>query len=138
MSKIGIFPLVGDLLHTGHIYALEIAKGYCDKLIVLLNCVPDNKIPIESIFERWARLNSNKYVNEIIPYGGEKDLLSIIKTLPHNVRFVGDDYINKDFTGRSFEVDNGIEIIFLSRKHNYSSTQLKERIKNEKDANDIC
>ena len=128
-KKIGIFPLVGDLLHTGHLYAISNAKNDCDHLIVLLNCVPDNKKPIETIFERWSRLASNINVDEIIPYEGEKDLLNIIKVIPHNIRFVGQDYISKNFTGKQFEEENGIEIKYIDREHSYSSTSLKERIK---------
>jgi glycerol-3-phosphate cytidylyltransferase len=127
--KIGIFPMVGDLLHTGHIYAINEAKESCDYLIVLLNCVPDGKQPVETIFERWSRLQFNKKVDEVIPYEGEKDLLNIIKTLKHHVRFVGGDYLGKDFTGREFEEDNGIQIHFLNRYHTYSSTELKNRMR---------
>jgi glycerol-3-phosphate cytidylyltransferase len=127
--KVGIYPMVGDLLHTGHIYALREAKSKCDRLIVLLNCVPDNKKPVESIFERYSRLESNKYVDYIIPYEGENDLLNIIKTLPHDIRFVGADYIGKDYTGREFEMNNNVETIYLKRNHDYSSTNLKSIIK---------
>lgn len=98
--RIGIFPMVGDLLHTGHLYAIQEAKANCDYLIVALNCVPDSKQPIESIFERWSRLKFNSLVDEIIPYQGESDLYNIILTVPHHIRFVGEDYKGKDFTGR--------------------------------------
>lgn len=127
--KIGIFPMVGDLLHTGHLYALEEAKNQCDYLIVLLNCVPDGKQPVETIFERWSRLNFNKEVDEIIPYQGEADLLNVIKTVKHDVRFVGGDYFGKDFTGRDFEENNNIQLCFINRDHGYSSTSLKNKIK---------
>lgn len=127
--KIGIYPLVGDLLHAGHIYAVQEAKQNCDHLIVLLNCLPDNKRPIETIFERWSRLRYLAGVDEIIPYQGEKDLLNVIKTVQHDIRFVGKDYFGKDFTGRDYEESVGIEIYFLNRSHEYSSTNLKERIK---------
>jgi glycerol-3-phosphate cytidylyltransferase len=127
--RIGIFPMVGDLLHTGHLYALEEAKRECDYLIVLLNCVPEGKQPVETIFERWSRLKFNKEVDEIIPYQGEADLLNIIKTVHHDVRFVGGDYFGKDFTGRDFEENHGIQLCFINRDHGYSSTELKNRIK---------
>lgn len=127
--KIGIFPLVGDLLHTGHLYAINEAKEECDYLIVLLNCVPDGKQPVETIFERWSRLKFNKQVDEVIPYEGEEDLLNIIKTVKHHVRFVGGDYFGKDFTGRDFEESRGIQIHFLQRQHEFSSTNLKNRMK---------
>jgi len=127
--RIGIYPLVGDLLHTGHIYAIQEAQLNCDYLIVLLNCLPDNKRPVETIFERWSRLRYLDGVDDIIPYQGEKDLLNVIKTIPHDVRFVGSDYRGKDFTGRDFEESNGVKIYFLKRNHEYSSTKLKERVK---------
>lgn len=126
--KIGIYPLVGDLLHTGHIYAIQEAKQNCDYLIILLNCVPDNKQPVETIFERWSRLKFINGVDEIIPYQGESDLLNIIKTLKYDIRFIGNDYIDKDFTGKNFEFYSKIEHYYLKRTHDYSSTNLKNRI----------
>lgn len=127
--RIGIYPLVGDLLHAGHIYAIQEAKMNCDYLVILLNCLPDNKSPVETVFERWSRLKYLNGIDDIIPYQGEKDLVNVIKTIPHDVRFVGSDYREKDFTGRDFEESNGIEIYFLKRHHEYSSTRLKEKIK---------
>lgn len=90
---VGLFPLVGDLLHTGHLCALKEAKEHCDYLIVALNVLPDNKSPIESVYERFVRLDSCKYVDKIIPYQGEKDLLLLINTLNYNIRFIGNDHI---------------------------------------------
>ena len=70
MKLIGFYPVVGDLLHAGHILALEEAKENCDYLIVGLNCAPDGKNPVQSIYERFIQLRAVKYVDEIIPYGG--------------------------------------------------------------------
>lgn len=142
--KTGIFPLVGDLLHPGHIVALNKAHKYCDLLIVLLNCTPDNKEPVETVYERWVRLNSIDAVDYIIPYSGEADLLNAIMTIDHQVRFLGSDYnIEKSdlyaddviagsigyATGEKWERDHDIEIIYIDRDHNWSSTELKNRIK---------
>jgi glycerol-3-phosphate cytidylyltransferase len=70
MKLIGFYPVVGDLLHAGHILALEEAKENCDYLIVGLNCSPDGKNPVQSIYERFIQLRAVKYIDEIIPYGG--------------------------------------------------------------------
>lgn len=145
--KTGIFPLVGDLLHPGHIVALNKARRHCDHLIVLLNCKPDNKEPIETVYERWVRLYSLSVIDEIIPYSGEADLLNAIKTIDHQVRFLGSDYNGQKehiygddilvarvgyATGEEWERDHDIEIVYIDRDHNWSSTELKNRIKNTK------
>ncbi len=129
--KVGIFPMVGDLLHLGHIKALEYAKTKCDYLIVALNCNPcDNKAknkPVESIYERFSRVDSLKVVDKVIPYEGEADLLLLLQTVSHDCRFVGADH-KDDYTGRAYECENGIEQITVPRSHNISSTLLRERI----------
>lgn len=81
--------MVGDLLHTGHILALQEAKSRCDYLIVGLNCKPDNKVPIQSIFERYMQLKAVKFVDEVIPYDGKKDLELIAASLTYHIRFLG-------------------------------------------------
>lgn len=93
--KIGFYPMVGDLLHTGHILALQEAKANCDYLIVGLNAKPDNKFPVQSLFERYIQLKAVKYVDEVIPYDGELDLQLICTALDYDIRFVGADYLNK-------------------------------------------
>ena len=129
MKKIGFYPMVGDLLHAGHIIALEEAKNNCDYLIVGLNCAPENKTPIQSIFERYIQLRGIKYVDEIIPYSGKKDLELLASSLHYDVRFLGEDYKEKDWDGKAVEVNLGKTPYFLQRKHFLSSTELKERIK---------
>lgn len=126
---IGFFPMVGDILHTGHILALKEAKSQCDYLIVGLNCKPNNKIPIQSVYERFIQLNAVKYVDEVIPYEGKKDLELLASSLKYNLRFLGEDYKDKDWDGKEIEAKLNIKPIFLSRKHNMSSTNLKQRIK---------
>ena len=128
--KIGFYPVVGDLLHTGHILALEEAKNNCDYLIVGLNCFPDNKKPIQSIYERFIQLRAVKYIDEIIPYQGRKDLELLASSLNYNIRFLGEDYKDKDWDGKTIETNLGKIPYFLKRQHSFSSTELKDRIIN--------
>ena len=132
--KTGMFPMVGDLLHLGHLYSLKVAKKCCEKLIVALNVDPtvDNpnkNKPVESPYERWFRLDSCKYVDEIIPYCGEEDLIRVLTTTYYDVRFVGDDHMD-NWTGKDYEDEVGIENLIISRRHGESSTSLKDRIVN--------
>lgn len=132
--RIGLFPMVADLLHVGHLKALEYAKKHCDYLIVALNCDPtiDNPNkhkPIESVYERYVRLDSTKYVDKIIPYCGEFDLLLLLKTTQYDVRFIGEDH-KDDWTGKKYEESVGIDAVIVPRQHNESSTNLRERIDN--------
>lgn len=126
--RIGFYPLVGDLLHAGHILAIEEAKRNCDYLIVGLNCMPDGKSPVQSVYERYIQLKAVKYINEIVPYCGRKDMELLVASLPYDIRFLGDDYRDKEWDGKAIEEKLGKEIYFLSRKHTLSSTELKQRI----------
>lgn len=126
--KIGFYPLVGDLLHTGHILAIEEAKNNCDYLIVGLNCLPNSKEPIQSIYERFMQLRAVKFIDEIIPYQGRKDLELLVSSLDYSVRFLGDDYRNKDWDGKEIEACLNKTPYFLHRQHCLSSTELKNRI----------
>jgi glycerol-3-phosphate cytidylyltransferase len=94
--KVGFYPMCADILHTGHILALEEAKQNCDYLIVGLNCKPDTKQPIQSIYERFMQLRAVRFVDEIIPYSGRKDLELVALSLSYDIRFVGEDYLGKD------------------------------------------
>ena len=127
--KIGFYPVVGDLLHTGHILALEEAKNNCDYLIVGLNCAPENKIPVQSIYERFMQLRAVKYIDEIIPYQGRKDLELLASSLNYHIRFLGEDYKDKDWDGKTIEAKLSKNPYFLKRQHNFSSAELKERVK---------
>lgn len=123
--KIGFTASSFDLLHSGHVLMLKESKDNCDYLIVGFNVNPENKTTVQSVYERYTQLEAVKYVDEIIPYGSENDLLDILKSRKIDIRFIGEDYVNKDFTGK----DLGIEIFYNSRKHNYSSSNLIKRIK---------
>lgn len=122
-----------DLLHAGHILMLREAKEQCDYLIVGLQTNPaidrpktKNK-PVQSIVERYVQLQAVKYVDEIIVYETEKDLEDLLMFLPLNIRFIGEEYHGKDFTGKQICVDRNIDIIYNSRTHRFSSTELRQR-----------
>jgi glycerol-3-phosphate cytidylyltransferase len=131
--RVGITFSTFDLLHAGHILMLQEAKQFCDYLICGLQTDPTidrpetkNK-PAQSIVERQIQLAAVKYVDEVVVYQTEKDLLDILTIYPINVRFVGEEYRNKDFTGKDFCLDNNIELIYNSRKHRFSTTELRGR-----------
>lgn len=130
-QTIGFYPMAADILHAGHIVALEEAKSHCDYLIVGLNCIPDGKNPIQSIYERFMQLRAVKWIDEIIPYQGRKDLELLAASLDYHIRFVGEDYYNKDWDGKDIEQKLNKKFYYLSRKHNLSSTELKNRIRNQ-------
>lgn len=127
---IGFYPMVADLLHTGHVIALEEAKANCDYLIVGLNCSPDHKEPIQSVFERFMQLRAVKWIDEIIPYQGKQDLELLAASLNYDIRFLGQDYIGKNWDGKLVEEKLGKKFYFLTRQHSFSSTSLKQRINN--------
>lgn len=121
-----------DLLHAGHILMLAEAKSQCDQLIVGLQSDPStdrpgkNK-PVQSIVERFVQLSAVKYVDEIVVYNTEKDLEDLLMFLPINVRIIGDEYRDKEYTGKQICSDRGIKIYFNSRTHRFSSTELRQR-----------
>ena len=131
--KIGITFSTFDLLHAGHIAMLSEAKNHCDYLIAGLQTDPTidrpetkNK-PIQSVYERWKQLNAMKAVDEIVPYESEQDIVNMLSTLPINKRFIGSDYQDKNITGQEVCMVRGIEIVFIDRVHNYSSSELRNR-----------
>ena len=133
--KIGFTCSTFDLFHAGHMMMLKEAKSQCDYLIVGLQTDPTidrpdtkNK-PVQSLFERFVQLDSCKYVDEIIPYSTEKELMDILLSYPIDVRIVGEEYKDKHFTGRELN----LEIHYNSRKHSFSTTSLRQR---EKEAED--
>lgn len=120
--------MCADILHAGHIFALEEAKKNCDYLIVALNTHPDGKDPVQSVFERYTQLRAVKYVDEVIPYQGKADMEIIAATLDYHVRFLGSDYNAKDWDGKEQEKTRRIPHYFIKRCHGLSSSELKERI----------
>lgn len=119
-----------DLFHAGHIMMLKEAKSKCDYLIVGLQTDPtidrpEKNKPIQSVFERFVQLDACKYVDEIVVYATEKDLLDILHSYPINIRIIGGEYKEKDFTGKDLE---HIEMYYNSRKHSFSTTELRKRV----------
>lgn len=118
--------------HSGHDVMLAEAKSNCDFLVVGLLTDPTisrpskNK-PIQSTLERWIQLQSNKYVDMIIPYDTEEDLLNLLQIIEPTIRFIGEEYKDKDFTGKDI---TNIEIFYNKRRHNYSSSNLRKRVQN--------
>ena len=120
-----------DLLHAGHLIMLKECKAQCDYLIVGLQTDPsidrpEKHKPVETIEERMIRLQGCKYVDKIVVYETEKDLYNLLKELKPDIRFLGADHKGKPFTGD----DLPIKIIWNSRNHNYSSSNLIQRIRN--------
>ena len=123
-----------DLLHAGHITMLREAKKECDWLICGLQTDPTidrpaskNK-PIQSLVERYIQLEAVKYVDQIVVYQTEKDLEDLLLTLDIDVRIVGEEYRNVNFTGQDICKQRGIEIYYNKREHSFSTTELRERI----------
>ena len=127
-NKIGFTCGEFDLLHAGHIVMLEETKQFCNYLIVGLQTDPSierpskNK-PIQSIYERYIQLSAVKFVDKIIPYDTENSLVDLLQSQNINIRFVGEDYKNKAFTGD----DLNIKIQYTNRQHSFSTTSLRQR-----------
>ena len=134
--KIGITFSAFDMLHAGHCLMLKEAKEHCDYLIAGLHKDPSiapkeyrGKVknrPVQSLEERFIQLESNKYVDEIMIYETEEDLYRILLERKPHVRIIGEDWKDKKFTGW----DLPMEVHFNPRHHPYSSSELRERIKN--------
>ena len=132
--KIGITFSTFDLFHAGHILMLEEAKKQCDYLIVGLQTDPtidrptEKNKPVQSVFERFVQLKSCKYIDEVIPYSTEKELVDILLSYPITVRILGDEYQEKEFTGKYECIAKGIEFYFNRRQHSFSTTELRNRV----------
>ena len=131
--KTGFTASCFDLFHAGHIMMLKEAKSQCDYLIVALQTDPTidrptkNK-PIQSVFERYVQLEACKYVDEVVVYATEKDLVDILRSYPIDVRILGIEYQDKDFTGRKECEELDIELYFNTRNHSFSTTELRQRV----------
>ncbi len=131
--KIGITFSTFDLLLAGHIKMLEEAKRQCDYLICGLQTDPtidrpEKNKPSQTIVERYIQLKGCKFVDEIVPYTTEQDLEDILRSFHIDVRIIGDEYQNKDFTGRKYCEEKGIELYFNSRDHRFSSSSLRKEV----------
>jgi len=128
--KIGFTCSAFDLFHAGHITMLRDAKEHCDFLIVGLQTDPTidrptKNRPVQTVYERWVQLAACQYVDRIIPYATEKELLDILQSQAINIRFVGEEYQSQSFTGKDID---GIEIYYNKRRHSFSSTELRQRV----------
>jgi glycerol-3-phosphate cytidylyltransferase len=122
-----------DLLHSGHIQMLRDAKEHCDYLICGLQIDPtidrsEKNAPIQTVVERYTQLQAVKYVDEIIPYATESDLKDILEMYYINVRVLGEEYRNKEFTGKDICSRRGIQLFFNNRDHRFSSSGLRQRV----------
>ena len=132
--KIGFNCSCFDLFHAGHVTMLKMEKEMCDYLKVALQVDPTidrpglkNK-PVQSIYERYSQVQACKYVDEILLYDTEADLLNLIKSQTMHVRFLSEEYKDRDFTGKQYCLDNGIEIHYHKRQHSFSTTELRKRV----------
>ena len=132
--KIGFNCSSCDLFHAGHVTMMKMEKQLCDYLIVALQVDPTidrpgvkNK-PVQSVYERYVQLQGCMYVDEILVYETEADLLNLLQTQNIDVRFLSEEYKDRDFTGKQYCIDNGVELFFHLRRHQYSSTELRNRV----------
>lgn len=128
--KIGFTCSTFDLFHAGHIMMLKDAKEQCDYLIVGLQTDPtidraEKNKPVQSVFERFVQLDACKYVDEVVVYATEKELLDILQSYDIDVRIIGEEYEDKSFTGKHLP----IEVYYNKRRHSFSTTELRKRVK---------
>ena len=117
-----------DLLHAGHIVMLKEAKENCDYLIVGLQTDPsidrqEKNQPVQSVYERYMQLQAVKYVDEIIPYDTEQSLIDLLESTEIHLRFVGEDYVDRNFTGKGLH-----EIYYTNRQHSFSISGLRRKV----------
>ena len=133
---IGITCSTFDLLHAGHIIMLEECKKYCDYLICALQVDPsidrpEKNKPIQSLVERYIQLDSVQYVDKIIPYNTEEELITKFSSIDLDVRIIGEEYKDTEFTAKNICQKRGIKLVYNKRDHNFSTTNLRERIYNQ-------
>jgi glycerol-3-phosphate cytidylyltransferase len=131
--KIGFQCSSFDLLHAGHVTMMKQEKSLCNYLKVALQVDPTidrpgtkNK-PVQSIYERYVQLQACRYVDEILVYDTEADLLNLIMTQDMHIRFLSEEYYGRDFTGKQYCIDNGVELYYHKRRHTFSSSDLRKR-----------
>lgn len=134
--KVGITFSCFDLFHAGHVLMLEEAKAQCDYLIAGLQvdpsmCRHEKNKPVQSLYERWVQLAACKYVDKIIPYVEEQEIIDILASQNVDVRIIGEEYKDAPFTGRGMNGISGkaIQLYYNSRRHGFSTTELRNRIK---------
>ena len=115
---------------------LEECKKYCDYLICALQVDPtidrsEKNKPIQSLFERYIQLDAVQYVDKIIPYTTEEELITIFSSLDLDVRIIGEEYKDTEFTAKNICQKRGIKLVYNKRDHDFSTTNLRERIYNQ-------
>jgi glycerol-3-phosphate cytidylyltransferase len=131
--RVGFTCSTFDLLHAGHVQMLRDAKEQCDYLICALQVDPsvdraEKNAPIQTVVERYTQLKAVGYVDEIIPYGTESDLEDILNLYHIDVRILGEEYRDKEFTGKDICRKRDIELYFNKRDHRFSSSDLRKRV----------
>ena len=132
-NTVGITFSTFDFFHAGHVKMLEEAKTVCDYLIVGLQLDPsldrpEKNKPVQSVIERYIQVSSCKYVDEVVPYVTEKDLDEILRSFKIDVRIIGEEYQDKDFTGKAYCEQKGIAMYYNSRDHDYSSSEIRKSV----------
>jgi len=129
MYKTGVIAGNFDVIHPGYIKMFKECKSYCQQFVILLHVDPsierpEKLKPILSKEERTEVLTSIKWIDSIAYYTYEKELVELLKGIEPDIRFLGDDYRGKTYTG--FELD--IPIHYLNRDHGWSTTKFKKLI----------
>ena len=132
-KRVGFTCSTFDLLHSGHVAMLREAKTACDYLICALQNDPsvdrpEKNKPIQNIVERQAQLAAIKYVDEILVYNTEEELLDILAMYQIDVKIMGEEYRDKDFTGRDLCKQRDIDFYFNKRDHRFSTSNLRKRV----------
>jgi len=127
--RVGFTCSCFDLFHAGHLMMLKEAKTQCDHLIIGLQTDPtidrpEKNKPVQSVLERFIQVQACRYVDEIIPYATEKELMDILTSFPIDVRIIGEEYRDKQFTGYQLPM----AVYFNSRQHSFSTTELRQRV----------
>tara|TARA_B100001250_G_scaffold268928_1_gene232022 strand:+ start:1042 stop:1458 length:417 start_codon:yes stop_codon:yes gene_type:complete len=131
--KTGITFSTFDLFHAGHVKMLEEAKTKCDYLIVGLQLDPsidrpEKNKPTQSILERYVQLKACKFIDEIVPYVTEEDLMDVLSSFKIDIRIIGEEYKEKKFTGKEYCKEKGIGIYYNKRDHRFSSSTLRKQV----------
>ena len=138
--KVGITFSSFDLFHAGHVKMLEEAKLHCDYLICGLQTNPtldrpEKNMPVQTVVERYIQLKGCKHVDEIVPYATEQDLEDVLRSFKIDIRIIGDEYASKQFTGRKYCEEKGIDLYFNKRVHRFSSSGLRKEVHGKENLN---
>ncbi len=132
-NTVGITFSTFDLLHAGHVLMLREARAQCDYLIVGLQVDPSvdrnsKNSPVQTLVERYTQLKAISYVDEIIPYQREEEVIDILTMYDIDVRILGVEYRQKNFTGKDACQKRNIKLYFNKRDHRFSTSDLRQRV----------